>query len=67
MIDSSDDRLLQNILLDAAAEEYIAELASTEDVTTSPRFQRQMKKCLQTPIRGPNSANAHYGNNASPG
>ncbi len=49
MIDSSDDRLLQNILLDAAAEEYIAELASTEDVTTSPRFQRQMKKMLANP------------------
>lgn len=49
MIDSSDDRLIQNILLDAAAEEYAAELASTEEVTTSPQFQRQMKKMLANP------------------
>lgn len=46
MTDPSDDRLIQNILLDAAAEEYAAELASTEEVTTSPQFQRQMKKML---------------------
>jgi len=49
MIDPSDDRLLQNILLDAAAGEYAAELASIEEVTTSPRFQRQMKKMLANP------------------
>lgn len=49
MIDSSDDRLIQNILLDAAAEEYAAELASTEEVVTSPQFQRQMKKMLANP------------------
>ena len=49
MIDSSDDRLIQNILLDATAEEYAAELASTEDVVTSPHFQRQMKKMLANP------------------
>jgi len=49
MIDPSDDRLLQKILLDAAAEEYAAELASTEEVTTSVRFQRQMKKMLANP------------------
>lgn len=49
MIDSSDDRLLQNILLDAAAEEYAEELASAEEVATSPRFQRQMNKMLANP------------------
>ncbi len=49
MIDPSDGRLIQNVLLDAAAEEYAAELASTEEVTTSPHFQRQMKKMLANP------------------
>ena len=49
MIDPSDDRLIQNILLDAVAEEYAEELASTEDVVTSPHFQRQMKKMLANP------------------
>lgn len=49
MIDPSDDRLIQNILLDAVAEEYAAELASTEDVVTSPHFQHQMKKMLANP------------------
>lgn len=49
MIDPSDDRLLQNILLDAAAEEYAEELASAEAVATSPHFQRQMSKMLANP------------------
>ena len=49
MSNIEDNRLIQNILLDAAAEEYAAELAATEDVITSPHFQRQMKKMLANP------------------
>ena len=49
MTNIEDSRIIQNILLDAAAEEYAAELASTEEVTTSPHFQRQMKKMLANP------------------
>lgn len=49
MSNIEDNRLIQNILLDAAAEEYAAELASTEEITTSPHFQRQMKKMLANP------------------
>ena len=49
MTNIEDNRFIQNILLDAAAEEYAAELASTEDVITSLHFQRQMKKMLANP------------------
>lgn len=49
MSNVEDSRLIQNILLDAAAEEYAAELASTEEVATSPRFQSQMKRMLANP------------------
>ncbi len=49
MSNIEDSRLIQNILLDAAAEEYAAELASTEEVITSLHFQRQMKKMLANP------------------
>ena len=38
MTNIEDSRIIQNILLDAAAEEYAAELASTEEVTTSHTF-----------------------------
>lgn len=49
MTNMEDNRIIQNILLDAAAEEYASELASTEEVETSPRFQRQIKKMLANP------------------
>lgn len=49
MRDATDDHILQNILLDAAAEEYAAELSSDEAVPTSLHFQRQMRQMLANP------------------
>lgn len=49
MTDYAEDRLIQNILLDAIAEEYATELVSTEVVTTSVHFQHQMKRMLANP------------------
>jgi len=42
-----DDHILRDILLDAAEEEYAAELASAEQVATSPKFQKQIDKLLK--------------------
>lgn len=42
-----DDSILRDIFLDAAAEEYAAELASTEQVVTSLKFQKQIDKLLK--------------------
>lgn len=47
-----DEHILRDIFLDAAAEEYAAELASTEQVVTSPKFQKQIDKLLGKPKRG---------------
>lgn len=42
-----DDHILRDIFLDAAAEEYAAELTSTEQIVTSLRFQNQIDKLLK--------------------
>jgi len=42
-----DDYILRDIFLDAAAEEYADELASTEQIATSLRFQNQIDKLLK--------------------
>lgn len=47
-----DDYILRDIFLDAAAEEYTAELASTEQVVTSLKFQKQIEKLLKKLSRG---------------
>lgn len=47
-----DDYILRDIFLDAAAEEYAAELASTEQVVTSLKFQKQIEKLLKKSSRG---------------
>ncbi len=47
-----DDYILRDIFLDAAAEEYAAELASTEQVVTSLKFQKQIEKMLKKSSRG---------------
>ena len=47
-----DDYILRDIFLDAAAEEYAAELASVEQVVTSLKFQKQIEKLLKKLSRG---------------
>lgn len=47
-----DDYILRDIFLDAAAEEYAAELASTEQVVTSLKFQKKIDKLLKKSNRG---------------
>lgn len=42
-----DDYILRDIFLDAAAEEYAEELASTEQIATSLRFRNQIDKLLK--------------------
>lgn len=42
-----DDYILRDIFLDAAAEEYADELASTDQIATSLRFQNQIDKLLK--------------------
>lgn len=42
-----DDYILRDIFLDATAEEYADELASTEQIATSLRFQNQIDKLLK--------------------
>ena len=49
MTDYASDQLLKKVLLDAVAEEYAAELNSTEKVTTSLQFQHQMEQMLTNP------------------
>lgn len=49
MTDYASDQFLKNVLLDAAAEEYAAELNSTETVTASLQFQHQMEQMLTNP------------------
>lgn len=49
MTDYAGDQLLKKVLLDAVAEEYAAELNSTEKVTTSLQFQHQMEQMLTNP------------------
>ena len=59
MTDYASDQLLKKVLLDAVAEEYAAELNSTEKVTTS--FSIKWSRCLPTQMRGPSAVNVHYG------
>lgn len=42
-----DDHILRDVFLDAAEKEYAAELASTEQIVTSPHFQHQIDKLLK--------------------
>lgn len=42
-----DDHILRDIFLDAAAEEYAAELASTEQIVISLHFQNHIDKLLE--------------------
>ncbi|WP_409969898.1 DUF4367 domain-containing protein [Bengtsoniella intestinalis] len=51
MMDATEDVALRNILLDAAAEEFAAELSDLTPVVTSLGFQRKMKAMLANPQR----------------
>ena len=49
MTDQTDDRILQNILLDAVESEFSEELSNPQPVTMSPLFQKQMTAMLKDP------------------
>lgn len=49
MTEQDENRILQNILLDAVASEFSEELSDTQPVAMSPRFQKQMDAMLKDP------------------
>lgn len=51
MINSAEDNAIRDILLDAAASEFAAELSDVNPVETSIRFQKRMETMLINPQR----------------
>ena len=49
MTEHKENELLRDILLDAAAEEFVPEFSSTEQVETSLKFQKSMQSLLTDP------------------
>ena len=49
MTEQTENRMLQNILLDAAASEFSEELSDSQPVVMSLRFQKQMEAMLKDP------------------
>ena len=48
MTEQTENRMLQNILLDAAASEFSEELSDSQPVVMSLRFQKQMEAYIKT-------------------